>query len=346
MSLSPPLALAGGDITAIDPDGPIPPHHQKVTYTNKETGQKVILYEAKCDPRVDMSLVAPHANPLTPGEYELADLTLLLRDRYLGLPREHKLMELWAYHELEKTTKQWRFNNAARGHGPSFRAMDVECPLPRRANAAKRRAARLEALWKFDMTVLGATEYAPTNGKTYGDNGMSWEEFVGAAHITFEAFEELKEKKKKEKKAKKKANRKKKYATSPPGSGSDNDGVNQDKLDAHHAAETAKHKAESEARRKVREAAEVAAAAKTEKPLSAPGPSGPVREARAPDEPLPLDERAREEVRKHDSIEKSKEHKESLKAREAARVAQLEEKKEKRGIGWAIQTGQAGGYGE
>ena len=117
-------------------------------------------------------------------------------------------------------------------------------------------------------------------------------------------------------------------------------GVNQDKLDAHHAAETAKHIAESARRRLVREAANAAAKAKGEKPYTKPGPSGPVREGRAPDPSLPLDERAREEVRKHDSIEAAAKHEMALKQQEADRVAEQVHKLEIRRKGYKINEEQ------
>ena len=98
------------------------------------------------------------------------------------------------------------------------------------------------------------------------------------------------------------------------------------KIDAHHAAETAKHRAELDQQAELRRQAEEAKAMRKPKAYSKKGASGPERVAKAPTEQPTLDEQARELVRKHDSIEAERQHELELKKKEALRVAQQEER--------------------
>jgi hypothetical protein len=108
------------------------------------------------------------------------------------------------------------------------------------------------------------------------------------------------------------------------------------KLDAYHAAETAKHRAELDARAEVRRQAAVAAAARKPKTYTKPGASGPVRVGHIYDPPMPLDKRAREKVRKHNSIQAANAHVQAIKEGEAQRVLEQDKLLEMRRKGYAI----------
>ena len=114
----------------------------------------------------------------------------------------------------------------------------------------------------------------------------------------------------------------------------------QAKIDAHHAAETLKHREELDRRAEVRAKCEAERAGREEKPYTKPGASGPERAGCSYEEPVPLDEQAREEVRKHDSIEAAMAHERALKEMEAMRIAELEEKAESRRKGKEIMRGE------
>ena len=109
-------------------------------------------------------------------------------------------------------------------------------------------------------------------------------------------------------------------------------------LERHHAAQTEHNRQESEERRRVRAAADAAAAARQPKAFTARGESH--RQVKAwpvdPLAPTGAADRAREEARKHTSIEEAHAHERALEEKEAARVAALEEKREAVRIGNAI----------
>ena len=110
------------------------------------------------------------------------------------------------------------------------------------------------------------------------------------------------------------------------------------KLERHHAAQTEKNRQESEERRRVRAAADAASAARQPKAFTARGESHRQAEAWPVDPLAPTGaaDRAREETRKHTSIEEAHAHERALKEKEAARVTALEEKREAVRIGNAI----------
>jgi hypothetical protein len=111
------------------------------------------------------------------------------------------------------------------------------------------------------------------------------------------------------------------------------------KLDAHNAAKTLEHKLESAERCRRREEAKAAAIAKQPKPLTAPGSSHSGHTVYWKHAPPTLDEKAREIVRKEQSIEEQIKHEEMLREKEGGRLAQLEARKQARDKATAIQQG-------
>ncbi len=114
----------------------------------------------------------------------------------------------------------------------------------------------------------------------------------------------------------------------------------QAKIDAHHAAESKKHREALNHQADVRRQCEADKASREEKPLTKPGASGPERVGRVYEEQMPPDEQAREEVRKHDSIEAAKAHQLLLKDMETMRVSEQQQRAEIRRKGDDIGRGR------